>query len=84
MQYYKDKVFFNEMGSEGKTGQVILSNLLNTTFRISRSRVISFMLRVLKKAVNLESSLSNAWFLDNGVLYLFWLIVFLYLLKDGS
>jgi len=64
MQYYKEKIFFNEIGSEGKTGQVILSNLLNTTFRISRSRVISFMLRVLKKAVNLESSLSNAWFLD--------------------
>lgn len=48
----------------GTRGQSLFSNLLNTTFRISWIRVISFMLRVLKKAVNLDSSLSNAWLLD--------------------
>ena len=31
MQYYKDKMFFNEMGSKGKPDQVFLSSLLKTT-----------------------------------------------------
>ena len=39
-----------------KKAQVLFSNLLNTIFRISRIIDISFILRVLKKAVNLESS----------------------------
>jgi len=39
-------------------------SFLKTTVRISWTRVSSFMLRVLKKAVNLASSLSNTWFFD--------------------
>jgi len=39
-------------------------SFLKTTVRISWIMVISFMLRVLKKAVNLDSSLSNAWLLN--------------------
>jgi len=39
-------------------------SFLKTAVRISWRRIISFILRVLKKAVNLDSSLSNALFLD--------------------
>ena len=39
-------------------------SFLKTTVRISWIIDISFILRVLRKAVNLDSSLSKAWFLD--------------------
>ncbi len=61
---YKEGSKRMKIGARRKRGQCFFSNLLNTIFRISRIIDISFMLRVLKKAVNLDSSLSKAWFLD--------------------
>ena len=63
-QYFLNLKSYYQNRKQGEKSQVLFPNLLNTMFRMSRIRVISFIVRVLKKAVNLESSLSKAWFLD--------------------